>query len=78
MKENNNKIVHRLREKHCNADGFDRRPKGKPERKEGVEEDLRGQAEQYRTKETAFDGAQEDLKSDSRSKKKKSWFNSER
>ena len=41
MQEHNYRIVHRPREKHCNANGLSRRPNEKPEWKEGEEEELR-------------------------------------
>ena len=70
VQEYNYQIVHRLGEKHCNADGLSRRPNEKPEWKEGEEEELRGQIPEFQTMETALGGAQEDLDSGSSSKKK--------
>ena len=70
MQEYNYRIVHRPGEKHCNADGLSRRPNGRPDWKEGEEEDLRGQIPEFQTMETALGGAQEDLNSGSSSKKK--------
>ena len=70
MQEYNYRTVHRLGGKHCNADGFSRRPNERPERKEGEEEEMRGQIPEFQTIETALGGAREDLNSGSTSKKK--------
>ena len=70
MQKYSYRIVHRPGEKHCNADGLSRRPNEKPERKEGEEEELRGRIPEFQTMEKALGGAQEDINSDSSSKKK--------
>ena len=70
MQKYNYRKVHRQGEKHCKADGLNRRPKEKPEWKEGEEEELRGQIPEFQTMEKALGGAQEDLDSGSSSKKK--------
>ena len=69
MHEYNHRMVHRPGEKYCNADGLSRRPNGKPEWKEGEEEELRGQIPEFQKMERALGGAQEDLKSSSSKKK---------
>ena len=70
MQEYKNRRAHRPGEKHCNADGLSRRPNEKPEWKNGEERELRVQIPEFQTIEKAHGGAQEDLKSDSSSKKK--------
>ena len=70
MQEYNCRTVHRLGEKHCNADGLSRRPNEKPEWKEGEEEELRGQIPEFQTMEKALGGAQDDLNSGSSLKRK--------
>ena len=70
MREFNYRIVHRPGEKHCKAEGLSIRPNEKPEWKEGEEEELRGQTQEFQTMERALGGAEEDLNSGSSSKKK--------
>ena len=70
MQEYKYRTGHRPGEKQCNAEGLSRRPNEKPERKEGEEEELRGQIPQFQIMEKALGGAQEDLNSSSSSKKK--------
>ena len=70
MQEFNYRIVHRPGEKHCNDDGFSRRPNEKPQWKDGKEEKLRGLIPEFQTMEKAIGGAQEDLNGGSSSKKK--------
>ena len=70
MQEYNYRIVHRPGEKHCIADGLSRRPKQKPEWKDGEEEELRGKIPEFQTMEKAHGGAQDDLNTGSSSIRK--------
>ena len=70
MQEYIYRMVHRLGEKHYNADGLSRRPNEKPEWIGSEEEELRGQIPEFQLMEKALGGAQEDLTSGNSSKKK--------
>ena len=62
MQEYDYRIVHRPGEKHNNADGLSRRPNEKPEWKIGEEEELRGVIPRFETFDSAFEGAEDDIK----------------
>ena len=70
MQKCNYRIIHRPREKHCNADRLSRRPNEKPDWKDGEEEELRGQIPEFQTMEKALGGAQAVSNSGSYSKRK--------